>query len=79
MEVSLGSTGRRAGLRVILSEVGAEQRELEIPVHADRGAMATSRVEIDTRWAGRQVRLVLLDDSDRAALLVDDLWLIAPP
>lgn len=69
----LGAVGNRGRLSVALV-AGDERAPLEIP--ATHLSMAPVLWTVPAAWAGREVVLELRDDGKKAALFVDDLWLL---
>jgi hypothetical protein len=74
IEVLIGTSGSAEGLRAAL--VSDDGRRLEIAIPATRFDLQPVQVEVPSAWAGARVRLHLIDDDARAALFVDDLWLV---
>lgn len=74
IELLLGSTGRRKGLGAILERGDGTSAPLTIP--KGRHRLGEVRWEIPEGWGGTTVQLRLQDQSTRAALYLDDLWLI---
>lgn len=76
VELLLGAVGKRGRLSAALVS-GEDRTALEIPpTHL---SMAPVRWSVPADWAGREVVLELRDDSQKAALFVDDVWLVPDP
>ncbi|PRQ08636.1 glycosyltransferase 87 family protein [Enhygromyxa salina] len=79
VELSLGTTGRRKRLAAKL--VSDDGRSVSLKLPKTRLDLRPVRWVVPSEWAGVQVRLHVVDDDPKAALLVDDLWVweVAPP
>ena len=77
LEMLLGFAGRRPrGLSVWLEEDGGGGRTVRLDVPATPHSLSTVRWEITPEWSEAQIRVRLGDQSPKAALYFDDLWVV---
>ncbi len=73
VELLLGSVGKRDRLQAAIV-AGEERVVLELPnTHL---TLAPVHWDVPADWAGREVQLELRDDAKKAALFVDDVWVV---
>ena len=73
VELLLGAVGKRGRLGVALV-AGEDRAALSIP--PTHFSMAPVQWSVPADWAEREVVLELRDDSEQAALFLDDVWLL---
>lgn len=74
LELLVGAVGKRERLAVT---VVAGQQRAPLPLPDTHLSMAPVRWEVPQGWGGREVVLELRDDAKKAALFVDDIWVVA--
>jgi hypothetical protein len=72
LELLLGTSGRREGLRVELVATDGRRQVLELP--PTRFDLRRVRWPVPPDWAGAEVRLHLIDETPGAAVFADDIW-----
>lgn len=77
VELLLGTTGRRSGLRAEL--VADDGRRVALKLPRTRFDLRRVRWSVPPEWAGAEVRLHLVDDDPAAALFADDVWIWERP
>ncbi len=76
VQLLLGSTGRIDALGAALVDVDDPTRRVELSIPAGRLQLHPVRWDIEDAWAGCTVALELRDDAKKAALFVDDVWVV---
>ena len=76
LEALIGTTGRSKGLSVTVIEEGSG-REQAVDIPDTRLTLKPVQWSIPPDWAGKPVRLRLEDQSKKAALFLDDLWVVS--
>lgn len=77
LELLIGRSGRRRGLSVQIERVFGSGTQ-PLPVDAPRDTLVVVTWTVPANWAGQSVRLQVVDDDDAGAVLVDDVWIVAP-
>ncbi|MEM6295369.1 MAG: glycosyltransferase family 87 protein [Myxococcota bacterium] len=75
----LGSTGRVDALRAALVDTEDPTRRVELEIPRGRLQLHPVRWDVEDAWAGRSVVLELRDDAKKAAVFVDDVWVVPGP
>lgn len=75
VEMLLGTSGKSKGLSVEIVEVGGSaQQSISLP--NTRFWLESQSWNVEPEWSGKRVQLRLVDDSQAAALWLDDLWVV---
>jgi len=77
VRLMLGRAGPSQGLSVVIRDDQGDIAPVEIP--DTRWSLESVAWPIPEAWAGRTVRLELVDDSPKSALFVDDVWIVGAP
>lgn len=75
LEFLAGTGGSRKGLRIELIRADGSET-IEIPLPKTNFWLAPVQWQIPPNWAGHPATLQLTDEAPKAALYLDDLWLI---
>jgi hypothetical protein len=78
LELLAGTSGRAKGLSLRVVVEADPTHAHEIPIPETRFVLVPVRWPVPPELADAEVRLHLVDDSSKAALFVDDIWLFGP-
>lgn len=78
LEFLVGHTGDAARLHAFIVDARRPEERVELEIPGTYFELQPLRWTPPTAWAGRDVRLELLDDSTGHALFVDDVWVVTP-
>ena len=77
LEMLAGYGGSSQGLRLEVVDA-VHQETAPIKLLKTHWSLKTHRWTVPVAWAGKKVRVRLTDQSKRATILLDDLWMFAP-
>jgi hypothetical protein len=78
LELLVGTSGRMSGLALEVVAADDDGVSHEIPLPKTRFALVPVAWPIPPELEGREVRLHVVDQASRAALFVDDVWVVEP-
>ena len=77
VQLLLGATGPRDKLTIeLVDEIGERRLPIEIP--KGRWKLRPVKIDVPDDWAGTSVYLRLLDEGEKSAIFIDDLWVVGP-